>query len=150
MSINIHIYVRVHLYVCEGLCMHISDWLFEFHGTSTSIGYSMPNPVYIYELYMICNQFFYMNSLFLYKLTFLLNSCFDPFEPQVGHITEYIYIYIYIYMCVCVCIYICVCVCETVFEYGWVGVRIIYACECVDILWLLDQATSELKSPTHT
>ena len=25
-----------------------------------------------------------MNSLFLRKLTFLLNSCFDPFDPQVG------------------------------------------------------------------
>ena len=25
-----------------------------------------------------------MNSLFLHKLTFLLNSCFDPSDPQVG------------------------------------------------------------------
>ena len=39
------------------------DWLIDFHGTSTTMGYSMPNPVYIYELYMICNYF-------LYELTF--------------------------------------------------------------------------------
>ena len=38
-------------------------WLFEFHGISTTMGYSMPNPVYIYELYMICNHL-------LYELTF--------------------------------------------------------------------------------
>ena len=25
-----------------------------------------------------------MNSIFLRKLIFLLNSCFDPFDPQVG------------------------------------------------------------------
>ena len=37
--------------------------LFEFHGISTTMGYSMPNPVNIYELYMICNHF-------LYELTF--------------------------------------------------------------------------------
>ena len=49
-----------------------NGWLFEFHGTSTTMGYSMPNPVYIYELYMICNHFFiwthvfFMNSLFFY------------------------------------------------------------------------------------
>ena len=36
------------------------------------MGYSMSNPVHIYESYD------------LYKLTFLLNSCFDPSDPQVG------------------------------------------------------------------
>ena len=35
-------------------------WLFGFHGISTTMGYSMPNPVYIYEFYMICNHFFYI------------------------------------------------------------------------------------------
>ena len=38
-------------------------WLFEFHGILTTMGYSMPNLVYVYEFYMICNYF-------LYKLTF--------------------------------------------------------------------------------
>ena len=33
---------------------------------------------------MICNNFFYMNSLYLRKLAFHLNSCFDPFDSQVG------------------------------------------------------------------
>ena len=47
------------------------------------MGYSMPNRVPIYELYMICNYFLY-ELTFLDKLTFLLNSCFDPFDPQVG------------------------------------------------------------------
>ena len=42
---------------------YLVGWLFEFHGTSTTMGHSMPNPVYIYELYMICNHF-------LYELTF--------------------------------------------------------------------------------
>ena len=60
-------------------------WLFEFHGTSTTMGYSMPYLVHIYESYMIFDHFFYMNSLFLHKPTFLLNSCFGPFDPQVGN-----------------------------------------------------------------
>ena len=38
-------------------------WLFEFHGISTTMGYSMPNLVYIYELYMICNHFLYELTL---------------------------------------------------------------------------------------
>ena len=37
--------------------------------------------IYIYELYMICNHF-HMNSPVLRKLSLLLNSCFDPFDPQ--------------------------------------------------------------------
>ena len=59
-------------------------WLFEFHGTSTIMGYSKPNPVYIYMNNIRFVTIFYMNSLFLRKLTFLLNSCFDPFNIQVG------------------------------------------------------------------
>ena len=35
-------------------------WYFEFHGTSATMGYLMPNSVYIYELYMICNHFLYV------------------------------------------------------------------------------------------
>ena len=49
---------------CSSTDMAIT-WLFEFHSISTSMGYSMPNPVYIYELYMICNHF-------LYEITFSL------------------------------------------------------------------------------
>ena len=71
------------LHSCYYIHFRLVIWLFEFHGISNTMGYSMPNTVYIYELYMICNDF-YMNSLFLCKLTFLLNSCFDPFDPQVG------------------------------------------------------------------
>ena len=33
-------------------------WLFEFQGMSATMGYSMPNLVYIYECYMIRNHFF--------------------------------------------------------------------------------------------
>ena len=75
--------------ICTHIWFHIYGWLFKFHSTSTTIGYSMPNPVYIYELYMICNHF-------LYKLTFLLNSCFDPFDPQVGSYLCFIFIWIQI------------------------------------------------------
>ena len=82
-------------------------WLFEFHGTSTTMGYSMPNPVYNYELYMICNHFFNMNSLFLHKLTFF-KFMFWSLQPTsrtpTGTITpgqsgayKWLFEYIYIY-----------------------------------------------------
>ena len=39
---------------------------------------------FTYMNYIWFVTIFYMNSPFLRKLTFLLNSCFDPFDPQVG------------------------------------------------------------------
>ena len=58
-----------------------NGWLLvEFHGISNTMGYSMPNPVYIYELYIVCNHF-YMNSLFFCKLTFLFKFMFWSIRP---------------------------------------------------------------------
>ena len=60
----ITIYLQIN-YIYIGKCIEMEKktlgfvCLFEFHSISTTIGYSMPNLVYIYELYIII----YMNYM---------------------------------------------------------------------------------------
>ena len=66
-------------------------WLFEFHGTSTTMGYSIPNPVYIYELYMIYDYFLYELTLYGLKFLFLVNN----YSFNQLFLIQRIYSYIY-------------------------------------------------------
>ena len=61
-------------------CRIVVGWLFEFPGTSTTIGYSMPNLVYIYELYMTCNHFFIWTHFF-YITPFSFKFMFWSIRP---------------------------------------------------------------------
>ena len=41
-----------------GIVQEMEIWLVGFKGISTSIGYLMPEPFYIYIIYMICKRIF--------------------------------------------------------------------------------------------
>ena len=45
--------------------------LIRFYGISTIVGYSMPNPIYTYQIYMICKQILLIAFLNELKLIFL-------------------------------------------------------------------------------
>ena len=58
------------LVVCLSFVAHQPLWVIQ-----CQIRFTYMNYIFV--------TIFYMNSLFLRKLTFLLNSCFDLFDPQV-------------------------------------------------------------------
>ena len=58
---------------CLSFTVHQPLWVIQYQIRFTYMNYIL-----------FVTIFFYINSLFLHKLTFLLNLCFDPFDPQVG------------------------------------------------------------------
>ena len=103
----LYTYIYIYIYICACVCVHnVAFYLLVFvfiiyththihthihiyrfgclsfmaHQPLRVIQYQIR---FTYMNYIWFVTIFYMNSLFLHKLTFLLNSCFDSFEPQV-------------------------------------------------------------------